>query len=140
MPRIHHLLRIGSFLGLCLSLTFCSSTKNGKPTEGPSKLQKIYVSQAEPEEEALKSGKVQIRIRGNLPSPAYKFERFDVQVRGHVIEITPLASYDRNKMAAQVLVPFEEVCTVDNVKAGVYDVKVHGRNNVVSGKQIKINP
>jgi hypothetical protein len=68
-----------------------------------------------------------LNVSGNLPSPAYKLERVEVKIRGDIVELTPLASYDRSKMAAQVLVPFNESVKVKLPRAGEYTIRVVGR-------------
>ena len=93
--------------------------------------EKVYVEAAEPDPAASSGDKVVLKVTGNLPSPAYTFNRFDIRVKDDVIVITPLADYDSTKMAAQVLVPFEEVCTVENLQPGRYKVEIHGRGNAV---------
>lgn len=90
-------------------------------------LQRIYVEKIEPAESTATTEKLKVRISGNFPSPAYTFERFDVDIKGNIIEITPLAVFDSTKMVAQVLVPFDEVCNVENLKPGAYEIKVYGR-------------
>lgn len=92
-----------------------------------SDLQKIYVQEAQPAVLAAPGEETVFNISGNLPSPAYKLERVDVKIRDNVVELTPLASYDRSKMAAQVLVPFSETVKVKLPKAGEYTIRVVGR-------------
>ncbi|RMD91224.1 MAG: hypothetical protein D6813_07990 [Calditrichaeota bacterium] len=108
----------------------CAAGKREKPVEGKN-LQKIYVEEITPETVKIVGKTVQIKIRGHLPSPAYEFERFDIQVKDHVIEITPLAKYDPTKIVAQMLVPFEQVCTLKNLKPDTYEVKISGRTQTV---------
>jgi hypothetical protein len=96
-----------------------------QPAQGD--LQKIYVQEAETITAAAAGEETVINVSGNLPSPAYKLERVDVKIEGNVVELTPLASHDRGKMAAQVLVPFNETVKVKLPKAGEYTVRVVGR-------------
>lgn len=124
-------------LGLSVLLSFlltvnCTANKNNGPKEGDSVTQKVYVDQVVSEESISKEEDLQVTVKGNLPSPAYKFDRFDVKVKGKTIEVTPLAEYDSTKMAAQVLVPYEEVCRVKDLEPGTYELKVHGRNETVA--------
>ena len=95
------------------------------PAQGD--LQKIYVQEAETTTLSAAGEETILSVSGNLPSPAYKFERVDVQIKGNVVELTPLASYQSGKMAAQVLVPFSETVKVKLPKAGEYTVRVIGR-------------
>jgi hypothetical protein len=97
-----------------------------------SKFEKIYVDEVEQIAEVRDSAAVEIKISGNLPNPAYTLVDFYVEVKGNTIEITPLATVDRSKMVIQVIVPFERVVTVKNLKPGTYKVKVQGRGGVVS--------
>lgn len=90
-------------------------------------LQKIYVQEVETTALAAPGQETVLNVSGNLPSPAYKLERVEVEIKGNVVELTPLASYDRGKMAAQVLVPFSESVKVKLPKAGEYTVRVVGR-------------
>ena len=90
-------------------------------------MQRIYVDSFDCRELISKNETLEVRIQGNLPSPAYTFSRFDLKVTDGVIQITPLASYNPDKLVAQMLVPFEETCSVKNLKAGDYEISVIGR-------------
>lgn len=116
------------FLGGSMVLSCAGSGSEGEaPAENYGALRKVYVEAAAPEQVHVTDGKLAVKITGNLPSPAYQFSRFDVQVKGNVITVTPLAEYDSTKMAAQVLVPFEQVCTVESLQPGNYIIEIHGR-------------
>lgn len=117
----------------------CTSAKNGTPTADSGMLEKIYVDEVDSKGAVARTEKLELTIKGNLPSPAYTFERFDVKVDGKTITVTPLAKHDSSKLVAQVLVPFDNVCTVENLKAGTYEVRVYGRGDkVVRFKKIKV--
>ncbi len=109
----------------------CTTSKNGVPMQDSDKLEKIYVDKVDAGASISEAEKLQVNVSGNLPSPAYTFERFDVKVKGKVVEIIPLAKFDADKMVVQVLVPFQEVCSVENLKAGTYNIQVHGRGDTV---------
>ena len=113
-----------ALLPTTLFLTQCKSHQEGTVKEDKTMLRKIYVDKAEvldnAEDDVLK-----VRVIGNLPSPAYSFAAFDVNVDGNIIEITPLAKKTSNDMVAQVLVPFDEICRVENLKKGSYQLKIH---------------
>jgi len=132
------LVRRLALLAFLVGIMSCTTGRNDVPAPASEHLQKIYVSEIKPAGISAEAGRLQVTVLGNLPSPAYTFERFDVAVKGHTIEITPLATYEHGKMVAQVLVPFEEVCTVENLKAGDYAVRVHGRTTVLSGQRMQV--
>jgi hypothetical protein len=101
-------------------------------------LQKVYVDAVDPHVETS-ADEVKVKVAGNLPNPSYNFERFDIAVKDDVIEITPLATQNAEKVVIQVLVPFERVCEVKNLKPGKYRIKVVGRGDeVVSKQQVEI--
>ena len=114
-------------IAAALVFSHCSAQKNQPPTQDSSTMQRIYVDSFDCRELISKNETLEVRIQGNLPSPAYTFSRFDLKVTDGVIQITPLASYNPDKMVAQMLVPFEETCTVENLQAGGYEVRVIGR-------------
>jgi hypothetical protein len=102
-------------------------------------LQTIYVDTVAPETNVVKGGELKVKIEGNLPNPAYAFDRFDVEVKGNVIEITPLAKHESGKIVMQVLVPFEHICEVKNLKAGTYEIRVVSRGEpVVSKEKVRV--
>ncbi|MFQ5769227.1 MAG: hypothetical protein ACE5HX_01725 [bacterium] len=102
--------------------------------------EKIYVESVDSRVVLSKLDELEVKIKGNLPSPAYTFDRFDVKVSKNVIEITPMAKHDPYKIVTQVLVPFEEVCKVRNLKPGNYEIKVMGRgDSVISKKNIVVS-
>ncbi|MCH8954075.1 hypothetical protein IIA28_01965 [candidate division KSB1 bacterium] len=109
----------------------CTTSKNGVPMQDSERLEKIYVDKVDSGPSISEAEKLQVSVSGNLPSPAYTFERFDVKVKGKVVEIIPLAKFDADKMVVQVLVPFQEVCSVENLKPGTYNIQVHGRGDTV---------
>lgn len=95
--------------------------------ESQSKLQKVYVETALGAPAATAGEEITLHVSGNLPSPAYKLERVEVQIKDNVVELTPLASFDRGKLAAQVLVPFSEPVKLKLPAAGEYTIRVVGR-------------
>jgi len=99
------------------------------------KTQLFYIDDATCGETISSGERLEVTVKGNLPSPAYSFEGFDVKVKGDVIEISPLANYEPDKLVAQVLVPFEEVCRVENLKPGTYDLKINSRGGPILKKE-----
>ena len=118
-------------LVLLFAMLNCTTSKNGVPMQDSERLEKIYVDKVDSGPNISEAEKLQVNVSGNLPSPAYTFERFDVKVKGKVVEIIPLAKFDADKMVVQVLVPFQEVCSVENLKPGTYNIQVHGRGDTV---------
>jgi len=123
-------------LVLCTSwqnIPGCGAGKGEKTGQGETMpleqngFQKVYVEQAESAASLTAGEEMILNVSGNLPSPAYKLERIDVKITGDVIELTPLASFDRKGMAAQMLVPFTESVKVKVAKAGEYTVRLIGR-------------
>lgn len=97
-----------------------------------SKFERVYIERVEQSAELPDSGAVQIKVVGNLPNPAYTLIDFYVDVKDNTIEIIPLATVDRAKIVAQVIVPFERVVTVKGLKPGKYKVMVRGRGGEVT--------
>ena len=126
-------------LVVLLAMLYCTSSKNGVPAKDSDTLEKIYIDKVDSDQSISETEKLQVKVSGNFPSPAYTFERFDVKVKGKVVEIIPLAKFDADKMVVQVLVPFQEVCLVENLKPGTYNIQVHGRGDtVVKAKSIHV--
>lgn len=99
-------------------------------------LQQVYVEDIEVQTGTLEAGDtLRVVVRGSLPSPAYTFEQFDVHVKEDTITVTPLARHDPDKLVTQVLVPFEEVCSVPDLKSGSYAVVAAGRTSQVSADE-----
>ncbi len=115
--------------GLLVLMAGCGP-HNSMPT--PKRASHLYVEEVAVPEVATQEQAVQVAIQGNLPSPAYSFERFQVEVKDNLIEITPVVAYDSTKLAAQVLVPFEQVCEVGKLKPGEYQVRIVGKTGLVS--------
>lgn len=102
--------------------------KADKAEARPQSLQKVYVEPAAAATTAMAGEELVLTVSGNLPSPAYKLERVEVQMKGNVVELIPLASVDRRKMAAQGLAPFEQSVKIKLPAAGEYLIRVVGRN------------
>jgi hypothetical protein len=96
-------------------------------------LQKVYVD-APPAAVKIVGRKATIQVSGHLPNPAYKLDHLAVNVRGKVIEVTPLAQHDPGKIVAQMLVPFTDSVEVEVPEAGEYTVRVLGRSQTVEAK------
>ena len=117
----------------------CTTSKNGGVVQNSDGLEMVYVDKVDSDQSISEAEKLQVNISGNLPSPAYTFERFAVKLKGKAIEIIPLAKFDATKMVVQVLVPFQEVCSVENLKPGTYNILVRGRGDtVVKAKSIQV--
>lgn len=110
-----------------------------KPSDKSDKARNtVYVESVEAPESVLQSGQLEVRVSGNLPSPAYSFARFNVDVSDRVITITPIADYDESLLTTQVLVPFERVCIVKDLQPGSYAVRVVGRGGHVPSRQVQV--
>ncbi len=140
----HKIAEFGSLI-LILALAACSNHHSqarapGDNPDGKSTLSKrIYINSVTLVKSHPDTPAIEVRISGNLPSPAYTFDRFDVSVQGKKLVITPLATYDAERMAAQVLVPFERVCKLPPLESGAYEIEVHGRGDaVVRGESIEV--
>lgn len=119
-------------LSTSLLLFSCSASRITDGTDnGQNEDQKVYVEDVEAVDSPPNDGVLEVEVKGNLPSAAYSFEEFDVDVEGDVIQIVPLAAYDSTVVGAEVLVPFQQVCRVKNLQAGLYQVRVIGRGGTV---------
>jgi ADP-ribose pyrophosphatase YjhB (NUDIX family) len=99
--------------------------KNAAPVT-PRDLHKVYIDEQSVQVQ-ITGRKATIRVSGNLPNPAYKLDHVAITLQDKVIEVTPLAQYDPEKIVAQVLVPFTDTVEVEVPKAGNYAVRVLGR-------------
>jgi len=77
----------------------CTNKENGPtPSKGfETSLKMIYLNSVEAAESPLRSQKVRLRIRGSLPSPAYSFQEFKVQISGRTVDITPSPATPRKR-------------------------------------------
>ncbi|MCI0692090.1 hypothetical protein L0337_08815 [candidate division KSB1 bacterium] len=98
-----------------------------------SNLQQVYVD-TPPAAAKIVGRKATIKVSGHLPNPAYQLDHLAVNVRGKVIEVTPLAQHDPGKIVAQMLVPFTGSIEVEVPEAGEYTVRVLGRSQTVETK------
>ncbi|MFQ5628908.1 MAG: hypothetical protein ACE5I1_09125 [bacterium] len=98
--------------------------------------EKVYVSAVEIVPGVTADNEVRIKIKGNLPSPAYKIQKYDIKVSGPKIEITPLAHYDKNVVAIQMLVAFEDTVTVKLETLGAHSLKINGRTKSVDTQAV----
>jgi hypothetical protein len=123
-----------SKLVLVCVLLACGSPGNRQsaPDNPADHLQSIYVDESEIDRQGTaESRTLRILVKGSLPSPAYEFRKFDITVNKDTVIVTPLAKSDNKRMAAQVLIPFSEVCLVSGLDPGTYHVKVAGRGQSV---------
>lgn len=98
-----------------------------------SNLQQVYIG-APPQTVKIVGRKATIQVTGHLPNPAYQLDHLAINVRGKVIEVTPLAQHDPGKIVAQMLVPFTDSVEVEVPEAGEYTVRVLGRSQTVETK------
>ncbi|MFQ5640535.1 MAG: hypothetical protein ACE5IR_21345 [bacterium] len=120
-----------------LVLFACSSNRNSSPTSTDSRGTRLYLQAVESGDAFSSQDNVELTVKGNLPSPAYTFQRFEVDVQGKVIKITPLVDHDSSTMVAQVLVPFQQVCNVGKLKPGTYEIQIAGRRKSIQ-KSIEV--
>lgn len=128
------------FLGLTLLGLFgCGASKSEAPKMKSDAASQVYIENVACGETITAGQELAVTVSGSLPSPAYSFERFEVKVKKDVIEITPIANYSPDKLVAQVLVPFEEVCKVQNLKPGTYSLQVNSRTEpLIKKEHIKV--
>ncbi len=93
--------------------------------------EKVYLTDFDLPEKIEGKKEIEVTLTGNLPSPAYKLEKIDVKVSGKTIKITPLASFNPDIVAIQMLVKFEEKFTISVEKYGVYQVRCFARDKVI---------
>jgi hypothetical protein len=98
-----------------------------------SNLPQVYID-APPQTVKIVGRKATIQVRGHLPNPAYKLDHLAVNVRGKIIEVTPLAQHDPGKIVTQMLVPFTDSVEVEVPEAGEYTVRVVGRSQTAETK------
>ncbi len=96
-----------------------------------SSFEKVYVSSVEIDRVTSTGNTVVFRISGNLPNPAYELDVVEVEVDGTTITLTPIALFNPNIMAVQVLTPFTTTATVKIPAQGEYTVVVEGRGDRV---------
>ena len=99
----------------------------------PQNLKKISVDSITVRSINSRKGIVELLLKGTLPNPAYKLDHIQTDVEKDEINITPWASYDPNLIVIQMIVNFEEKCTVKGLKKGKqYSIKVNGIKKVLS--------
>lgn len=130
-----------ALLAICCVLTACSNEKMREaPGSGGEKsmraTEKVYISSAAILPGVTANNEIQVKIKGNLPSPAYKIQKYDISVKGPKIEITPLAHFDKNIVAIQMLVAFEDTVTVRLKTLGTHFLRVNGRSNTVTTETV----
>jgi hypothetical protein len=92
-------------------------------------LRKVYVDSVEvllPD--STHKREIKLVVKGYLPSSAYRFHHSSVRTSKKQIDLTPLASFDENVMAAQTLVAFQDTVTITpkRDKGKKMMVKLHG--------------
>ena len=119
------------FLMLILIIWGCARNKMESHINDLGPTQRVYIESIACDDRTPHSNNLRVTVTGNMPSPAYSFDRFEVSVQGNIIEIIPTAVFDQNVMAAQMLVPFEKVCEIKDLSAGMYHIRVIGRGDTV---------
>jgi hypothetical protein len=106
---------------------------NKETPMSPSNLHQVF-SNTPPTTVKIAGRKATLQVSGHLPNPAYKLDHIAVNVRGKVIEVTPLAQHDPKKIVAQILVPFTDSVEVEVPEAGEYTVRLLSRSPTVETK------
>ncbi len=124
---------------LALLVSACSTTGKPQPTPESSprstvnpkqKLEKIYLDEVPSLFTAAANRATTLEVRANLPSGAYTFAHVEVQVRGNVIELTPLAHFDPNVMGIQMIIPVTQKVELGKLAPGEYTLRFLGRSDV----------
>lgn len=128
-----------------LILTGCTSSRNEQPAEASSPkaiveakvgMQKVYIDEMPRLFTTARGRKLMIPITGNLPNPAYRLDSLQVEIKGRVVTITPLAHYNDSATVIQVLVPYSKTIEVGPLEAGEYQLRFEGRSGAQEGKII----
>ncbi len=133
------------FVILLAGLPGCQSNNKPQSLPAPEKpkeravmktdnLQKIYLDEMAAALSSPAQQKTTLGITGNLPSGAYKFDHTQVEIKDHVIEVTPWAQYDPNVMAIQMLIPFADSVEVGPLPPGEYEIRFNARSGVQTAK------
>ncbi|MDQ7054899.1 MAG: hypothetical protein Q9P14_19185 [candidate division KSB1 bacterium] len=127
------------FLAFWLLVSGCWSNKSaeqGRPAVQPSEQSqhKVYIDDVEVLQQKAGTHEVLIRVRGNLPNPAYRITDYRISIDKGQITIIPDVTYDKDAMVVQVLVPFEDTLTVKLQKPGEYKIYLEGRSKAVVKK------
>jgi len=121
----------------CISLFHCSNgsikEKKIEPALAKAGHEKIYVTAASllDSQHIDDARHLRIVISGTLPSPAYKLQGVKQNIDGNIIELMPYAHYNKNAMAAQMLVPCQDTVAVKIGKIGTYKIRLIGRQNTI---------
>jgi hypothetical protein len=79
-----------------------------------------------------KRGELEIIVKGILPTPAYQLDHFEIDVKKNQVDITPWATYDREKIVIQMAVPYQEKCLIKGLEPDKkYTLRVSGANGVI---------
>lgn len=126
--------RLLVLLVLVLDSGWTSCTRNAsesqhRPAGVPvdSTLERVYVSGVEIGAFDEQEGRVDLIVRGELPNPAYRLERIAWELQGNRLILVPLARYDRQAIAVQMLVPFADTVAVQIGRMGRLDIFLQGR-------------
>ncbi|MCA9741115.1 hypothetical protein KC734_06230 [candidate division KSB1 bacterium] len=122
-------------IGATFVLLACSSEKMREaPAQHEAQaadMEKVFVSSAEVLPGLSANNEIRVLVKGNLPNPAYEIARYEVNVDGANIDITPWAHHDKNKVVIQLLVAFEDTVAVKINRFGVHELRLNGRGSTV---------
>ncbi|MCL4706144.1 hypothetical protein KJ068_13325 [bacterium] len=133
---------------ICLGyamLVGCTSSRNEQPAEASPQnvvaetkmgMQKVYIDEMPRLFTTARGRKLMIPITGNLPNPAYRLDSLQVEIKGRVVTITPLAHYNDSATVIQVLVPYSKTIEIGPLETGEYQLRFEGRSGAQDGKII----
>jgi hypothetical protein len=84
--------------------------------------------------EASQQAPATIRVNGHFPTPAWRFDHWQMVQKGSTIELTPfgLNTQRPDQMVAQVLMPYSLPKVLPGLRPGKYTIVVAGKNKKLS--------
>lgn len=126
-----------SLLSAVVALGWGFSPKEAKGDPGDR--QPVYVDEVHAPASAHAGATVEVKVTGNLPTPAWELEHVDVKKHGHTVTITLWGRRTTDNPGVQVLKPFTKTVPVSGLSPGTWTIEVIGHADTGDQVQVQIH-
>lgn len=105
----------------------------------PGDRQPVYVDDVQAPASVHAGATVEVKVSGNLPTPAWELEHVDVKKSGHTVTITLWGRRTGNNPGIQVLQPFTKTVPVSGLAPGTWTIEVIGHADTGDRVQVQIH-
>lgn len=125
---------LAGLLGAVVALGCAHAPKKGEPAM--SDRQPVYVDSVQAH--AAAGSAVELKIEGNLPTPAWELVDVQVEKHAHTLTVTVWGRQVNKGPTIQMLEPFSKTVTIKDLAPGKWTIKVVGHGGTGETVEVEV--